>query len=94
MNKNRTNTANRHGGPGETTPLMPNGSMPSGNYNHEHNNAAYDFFLNKNSTPGTNSPKTWVKAPANVWHIVKATLLSSKSRRRRPCLAKQLTNRA
>ena len=93
MNKsNRTNSANQHGGARETTPLMANGSGSSGNRHYEHN-AAYEFFLNKNSTPGMDSPKPWVKAPANVWHVLKATLLSSKSRRRGLRFVQQLTNR-
>lgn len=78
MNKSRNNTANQHGDARETTPLIANGSGPSSNHHYEHN-ATYNFFLNKNLTPGMDSPKPWVKAPANVWHILKATLLSSKS---------------
>lgn len=91
MNKNRTNTANPPGGDHETTPLLANGLMPSDNHHYKHS-AAYDFFLNKNSTPGTDSPQPWVKAPANVWHILKVTLLSSKSRHRRLHFVQQLTH--
>jgi Ca2+:H+ antiporter len=40
--------------------------------------ATRDFFLNSKYTPGTESPKPWVKYPAHVWHVTKATLLSSE----------------
>ncbi|KAI0169003.1 Calcium/proton exchanger [Hypoxylon sp. FL1284] len=59
----------------EGTPLL--GRMNHlANGHHEHGDT-WRFFFNSQHTPGTDNPKPWVKYPAHVWHIFKATLLSS-----------------
>lgn len=68
---------NGNGTPDERTPLVNgNGSAPRNNGG-KHHGPAWEFFFNSKDTPGCDSPKPWVKYPAHVWHITKATLLSS-----------------
>jgi Ca2+:H+ antiporter len=64
--------------PGETTSLLanghhhgrwPNGSANSSGWKH--------FFLNRRSTPGTESPNPLVRYTASTWHITKVTLMSN-----------------
>ncbi|KAI8946449.1 calcium/proton exchanger [Xylaria longipes] len=63
--------------PDERTPLVgENGNSPSG-HDATKNNSTWEFLFNSKSTPGCDSSKPWVKYPAHVWHITKATLLSS-----------------
>jgi Ca2+:H+ antiporter len=59
----------------EETPLLAGANS---HYTPTQHSATYDFFLNPRHTPGADSDKFYVKAPAHVWHITKATLLSSK----------------
>ncbi|KAI1148464.1 calcium/proton exchanger [Nemania diffusa] len=62
----------------ERTPLVrENGGSPSQNGGAKNRTSTWEFFFNSSHTPGCDSPKLWVKYPANVWHITKATLLSS-----------------
>ncbi|KAI0899245.1 Calcium/proton exchanger [Annulohypoxylon nitens] len=71
-----------NGEPHEGTPLIGNGSInQNGNGNghgpgHGHSET-WEFLFNSHYTPGADNPKPWVKYPAHVWHITKATLLSS-----------------
>ncbi|KAH8159663.1 hypothetical protein CIB48_g8584, partial [Xylaria polymorpha] len=66
-----------NGRPDERTPLVSgNGISPVENGTKNHN-STWEFLFNSESTPGRDSPKLWVKYPAHVWHIIKATLLSS-----------------
>ncbi|KAI0438397.1 calcium/proton exchanger [Xylaria telfairii] len=66
-----------NGRPDERTPLVGgNGISPTENGTKSHN-STWEFLFNSKSTPGCDSPKPWVKYPAHVWHIMKATLLSS-----------------
>ncbi|KAI1817261.1 calcium/proton exchanger [Poronia punctata] len=67
---NHPNTGN--GTAHEGTPLLP--GRQHGSKDHS---PTWEFFFNTRSTPGQHSPKPWVKYPAHVWHITKATLLSS-----------------
>ncbi|KAI0164191.1 calcium/proton exchanger [Xylariaceae sp. FL1272] len=62
-----------NGAPNEHTSLL-GGTNGSGRCHHS---PTYEFFFNSKHTPGADSPKPWVKYPAHVWHITKATLLSS-----------------
>ncbi|KAJ3579361.1 hypothetical protein NPX13_g1200 [Xylaria arbuscula] len=69
---------NGDGTPDEHTPLVNgNGSTPHRSHGRKHHGPAWEFFFNSKETPGCDSPKPWVKYPAHVWHITKATLLSS-----------------
>ncbi|KAI5923547.1 Sodium/calcium exchanger protein-domain-containing protein [Camillea tinctor] len=64
-----------NGEPHEGTPLVGgrlNGHSPSPCHS-----KTWEFFFNSKYTPGADSPKPWVSYPAHVWHIAKATLLSS-----------------
>ncbi|KAI1310693.1 calcium/proton exchanger [Xylaria venustula] len=64
--------------PDERTPLVnQNGRSSAGNHGSKNHSPTWEFFFNSKSTPGCDSPKPWVKYPAHVWHIAKATLLSS-----------------
>ncbi|KAI1422490.1 calcium/proton exchanger [Xylaria sp. FL1777] len=73
---NRRPTAN--GAPDERTPLVSeNGRSSSRNDDSKDHGPTWEFFFNSKTTPGRDSPKPWVKYPAHVWHITKATLLSS-----------------
>ncbi|KAI1741717.1 calcium/proton exchanger [Xylaria scruposa] len=64
--------------PDEHTPLIgENGNSPSGHDGAKNHSPTWEFLFNSKSTPGCDSPKPWVKYPAHVWHIAKATLLSS-----------------
>ncbi|GAP87117.1 putative calcium proton exchanger [Rosellinia necatrix] len=68
--------------PDERSPLITgngngNGRVPNGNSAIKDHGSAWEFFFNSRHTPGCDSPKPWVNYPANVWHIIKATLLSS-----------------
>ncbi|KAI1848806.1 hypothetical protein JX266_005234 [Neoarthrinium moseri] len=63
----------QNGGAHEATPLLAGDSLGG---RHEHSET-YDFFLNSHYTPGADSSKPWVRIPATVWHIAKATLLSN-----------------
>ncbi|KAI1272851.1 calcium/proton exchanger [Xylaria sp. FL0933] len=61
----------------ERTPLVSeNGTSSPRNYRKDHS-PTWEFFFNQKNTPGCDSPKPWVKYPAHVWHVTKATLLSS-----------------
>ena len=61
----------------EETSLLRGGTgRPNGTAGHSYTR---DFFFNSAYTPGTDSPRPWVKYPAHVWHVTKAVLLSSKS---------------
>ncbi|KAI0539105.1 calcium/proton exchanger [Xylaria digitata] len=68
-----------NGTPDENTPLVnENGrSLSTRDDNTKYHNSTWEFFFSSKSTPGCNSPKPWVKFPAHIWHITKATLLSS-----------------
>ncbi|KAL7622074.1 Vacuolar membrane antiporter [Parahypoxylon ruwenzoriense] len=46
-------------------------------HHHGHGSEAWQFLFNSQYTPGADNPKPWVRYPAHVWHITKATLLSS-----------------
>ncbi|KAI1078096.1 Calcium/proton exchanger [Whalleya microplaca] len=55
-------------------------TLANGFHNHHHqegHSETWEFFFNTKYTPGADSPKRWVNVPAHVWHITKATLLSS-----------------
>ncbi|KAI0408290.1 calcium/proton exchanger [Xylaria palmicola] len=66
------------GTPDERTPLVgENGASLRRGDGAKHGNSTWSFFFNSRHTPGTDSPKPWVKYPAHVWHVTKATLLSS-----------------
>lgn len=67
-----------NGGTNEDTPLLGTENAGGANGHHGHSKT-FEFFLNSHYTPGMDSENTWVKVPANVWHITKATLLSSES---------------
>ncbi|KAI0888025.1 Calcium/proton exchanger [Annulohypoxylon maeteangense] len=66
----------------EGTPLIGNGngngngSISQNGHGHGHSDM-WEFLFNSHYTPGADNPKPWVKYPAHVWHITKATLLSS-----------------
>ncbi|KAI0459039.1 calcium/proton exchanger [Xylaria acuta] len=67
-----------NGRPDERTPLVgENGNSTPGHDGAKNHNSTWEFLFNSKSTPGCDSPKPWVKYPAHVWHIMKATLLSS-----------------
>ncbi|KAI1122644.1 calcium/proton exchanger [Nemania abortiva] len=67
-----------NGTPNESTPLIIGNGRPSpGNDGAKDHTSTWEFFFNSRHTPGRDSPKPWVKYPAHVWHIIKATLLSS-----------------
>ncbi|TGJ81893.1 hypothetical protein E0Z10_g6871 [Xylaria hypoxylon] len=67
-----------NGTPDEHTPLVnENGRSAARNDGAKHHNSTWEFFFSSKCTPGRDSPKPWVKYPAHVWHITKATLLSS-----------------
>lgn len=78
----RKPTQNGNGEPTERTNLLGasrddgNGGIVNGTASSDHSQT-YKFFLDCHHTPGMESPKPWVKAPAYVWHISKATLLSN-----------------
>ncbi|KAI4871127.1 Calcium/proton exchanger [Hypoxylon rubiginosum] len=59
----------------EGTPLLGRSNEYANG--HHDRGEAWQFFFNSQHTPGTDNPKPWVKYPAHVWHITKATLLSS-----------------
>ncbi|KAI0421632.1 calcium/proton exchanger [Xylaria grammica] len=62
----------------ERTPLVVgNGGSAPRNDDTKNHSSIWEFFFNSKHTPGSDSPKPWVKYPAHVWHISKATLLSS-----------------
>ncbi|KAI1380386.1 Calcium/proton exchanger [Hypoxylon crocopeplum] len=61
--------------PDERTSLL--GHAPQNGNSHHRHGETWEFFFNSQHTPGTDNPKPWVKYPAHVWHITKATLLSS-----------------
>ncbi|KAI0382142.1 Calcium/proton exchanger [Hypomontagnella monticulosa] len=63
----------------ETTSLLHGNThrTENGHAAQTHHGDTWHFFFNSQSTPGTDSPKPWVKYPAHTWHITKATLLSS-----------------
>ncbi|KAI5865935.1 Calcium/proton exchanger [Durotheca rogersii] len=68
--------------PHERTALLGNGRVPTNGsadriHQHFQRGGAWQFFFNSRHTPGTDHPKPVVKYPANVWHVTKATLLSS-----------------
>jgi hypothetical protein len=63
----------------ENTPLL-GGANGGHGASHGHTET-FEFFFNSHYTPGADSPNQFVKVPANIWHIAKATLLSSKSGR-------------
>ncbi|KAJ2979063.1 hypothetical protein NUW58_g7301 [Xylaria curta] len=66
-----------NGTPDEHTPLVgENGRSLPKDDDREHS-PTWEFFFNSSRTPGRDSPKPWVKYPAHIWHITKATLLSS-----------------
>ncbi|KAI2628770.1 Calcium/proton exchanger [Hypoxylon sp. NC1633] len=69
-----------NGEPHEGTSLLgrvrENGFYTHNGHGHGHGET-WEFFFNSQHTPGTDNPKPWVKYPAHVWHITKATLLSS-----------------
>ncbi|KAI6088694.1 Calcium/proton exchanger [Hypoxylon rubiginosum] len=58
----------------EGTPLLGSNGTANG---HHDRGETWQFFFNSQHTPGVDNPKPWVKYPAHVWHITKATLLSS-----------------
>ncbi|KAI8635581.1 calcium/proton exchanger [Xylariaceae sp. FL1651] len=68
-----------NGAPNERTSLLNNinSGLHLQNGNTKGHNPTWEFFFNSKHTPGRDSPKPWVKYPAHVWHITKATLLSS-----------------
>jgi Ca2+:H+ antiporter len=75
---NRNNTYSRVNGgeqPHERSSLLGR-IVPGANGSAGHS-PTRDFFFNSKFTPGADSPKPWVKYPANVWHVTKVTLLSS-----------------
>ncbi|KAI3335690.1 calcium/proton exchanger [Ustulina deusta] len=62
----------------ERTPLVnENGGSAPRNDDSKDHSPTWEFLFNSRNTPGRDSPKPWVKYPAHVWHVVKATLLSS-----------------
>ncbi|OTB09519.1 hypothetical protein M426DRAFT_80754 [Hypoxylon sp. CI-4A] len=61
----------------ENTPLLAGNGHGNGHAVANGHGETYEFFFDSQHTPGTNNPKPWVKYPAHVWHITKATLLSS-----------------
>ncbi|KAI0096728.1 calcium/proton exchanger [Nemania sp. FL0031] len=66
------------GAPNENTPLInENGRAPTRNDGAKDRTSTWEFFFSSSYTPGRDSPKPWVKYPAHVWHVTKATLLSS-----------------
>ncbi|CAJ2504846.1 Uu.00g122400.m01.CDS01 [Anthostomella pinea] len=60
----------------ERTSLLGGGNI-LGHHGSKSHSATWEFFFNTKHTPGTDDPKPYVKYPAHVWHIAKATLLSS-----------------
>ncbi|KAI0483828.1 calcium/proton exchanger [Xylaria cf. heliscus] len=79
LNITRHNHGHQENGrPDERTPLVGgNGHSLAAHDGVKDHNSTWEFFFNSKSTPGCDSPKPWVKYPAHVWHITKATLLSS-----------------
>ncbi|KAJ8131640.1 hypothetical protein O1611_g1982 [Lasiodiplodia mahajangana] len=76
----RPNGSTRENGgtPNENTPLIrENGRAPTRHDGAKDRTSMWEFFFNSSYTPGRDSPKPWVKYPAHVWHVTKATLLSS-----------------
>ncbi|KAI1173527.1 calcium/proton exchanger [Nemania sp. FL0916] len=67
-----------NGAPDENTSLLggENGSSLS-RRNTKRHSSTREFLFNSSHTPGCDSPNPWVKYPAHVWHVTKATLLSS-----------------
>ncbi|KAI3320281.1 Calcium/proton exchanger [Xylariaceae sp. AK1471] len=61
----------------ERTALLSGSGGSLRNDDTKSHNPTWEFFFNSQYTPGRHSPKPWVKYPAHVWHITKATLLSS-----------------
>ncbi|KAI1496688.1 Sodium/calcium exchanger protein-domain-containing protein [Biscogniauxia marginata] len=59
----------------ERTPLV--GGRTAGGLRSRCHGETWEFFFNLKYTPGSESPKPWVRYPARVWHVAKATLLSS-----------------
>ncbi|KAI1387490.1 uncharacterized protein F4822DRAFT_284150 [Hypoxylon trugodes] len=57
----------------ERTPLIGNGN---GSATQNGRNEIWKFFFDSHDTPGLGNSKPWVKYPAHVWHVTKATLLS------------------
>lgn len=76
-----TSKGHQNGNAQEDTPLLPGDrgdrSGPD-RYRRRDQSETYQFFLNTRYTPGIDSDKLWVKVPAHIWHITKATLLSSR----------------
>ncbi|KAI1095587.1 Calcium/proton exchanger [Rostrohypoxylon terebratum] len=75
-------THHENGEPHEGTPLISNGTINQNGNGNGHgpghgNSETWEFLFNSHYTPGADNPKPWVKYPAHVWHITKATLLSS-----------------
>ncbi|KAI2610107.1 Calcium/proton exchanger [Hypoxylon fragiforme] len=67
-----------NGEPHEGTALLGNNHVGTNGFGSHHSHGgAWEFFFNAQHTPGTDNSKPWVKYPAHVWHITKATLLSS-----------------
>lgn len=75
MSTRRDTRLHENGTLSERTPLV--GGSPNGNGHAKHHGPTWEFFFNSRHTPGCDNPKPWVKYPAHVWHITKATLLSS-----------------
>ncbi|KAI0395491.1 calcium/proton exchanger [Xylariaceae sp. FL0594] len=69
-----THTGRENGTVDERTSLLNRTGPDNANKDHH---PVREFFFNPRYTPGHDSPKPWVKYPAHVWHITKATLLSS-----------------
>ncbi|KAI1485065.1 Sodium/calcium exchanger protein-domain-containing protein [Biscogniauxia mediterranea] len=69
------NAHHENGAPHERTPLV--GGRTNGHPQAPCHSETWEFFFNPKYTPGAHSPKLWVNYPAHVWHIIKATLLSS-----------------
>lgn len=75
MSTRRDTRPHENGTLNERTPLV--GGSLNGNGHAKHHSPTWEFFFNSRHTPGCDNPKPWVKYPAHVWHITKATLLSS-----------------
>ncbi|KAI0009225.1 Calcium/proton exchanger [Xylariaceae sp. FL0662B] len=70
--------AGENGEPHEGSALLGYGDgLTNGFHRHRGHGEAWEFFFNAQHTPGTDNANRWVKYPAHVWHVVKATLLSS-----------------
>lgn len=68
---------NHNGGPHESSSLLgPDAN--GGDGGHAGHSETFEFFFDTHYTPGTDSANPAVKVSANIWHIVKVTLLSSK----------------